>query len=104
MSTVTKNEFNLLTRRIIDILVSACPAAVKITGETFELPKGKMEDVSFSGLFSSGFYSESPEEEFLGSTLKWLQDEGYIRSIASDHYVATFKTLELANAIPNALS
>jgi hypothetical protein len=104
MSTDTKTQFNLLTRKIIELLVSACPAAIKITGETFELPKGKMEEVSISGLFASGFYSESPEEEFLGSTLRWLQDEGYIRSPASDHYVATLKALTLAGAIPNALS
>lgn len=104
MSTDNKEQFNLLTRRILSLLVDACPAAIKVTAETFELPKGKMEDVNISGIYSTGFYSESPEEEFLGSTLKWLQDEGFVRAISNDYYVATLKTLTLVGAIPNSLS
>lgn len=104
MSIDNKEQFNLLTRKILNLLISACPVPVEITGKTFELPKGVMEDLTVTGVFSAGFYNESSEEEFLGHTLKWLQDEGFVRAIDSEHYVATLQTLTLAGAVPNALS
>ncbi|QZD72867.1 hypothetical protein [Pseudomonas sp. 3-2] len=104
MSTDNKSQFNLLTRKVIEMLVEACPVSVEITAETFSLPEGQYDSSSSSDVFITGFYTPSAEEHLLNSTLKWLADEGFIRETATDQYVATLRTLKLYDAIPSALS
>lgn len=99
MSDSKQEQFNLLTRKIIELLINECPVAVNITADTFELPKGEFKA---SGMI--GFHQNSPEEEVLKSTLKWLEAESFIRSEQSGYYVATFKTLKLYNSVPAAIS
>lgn len=104
MSNDNKEQFNILAKKVLEILVEACPVPTKITAETFELPKGEYQKAETSGFLSvSGFYKDSPEEKVLKSVLAWLADEKYIRG-EGDYYVATLQTLKLYNSVPNAIS
>ncbi|PIF52742.1 hypothetical protein CLU80_5225 [Pseudomonas sp. 29] len=102
MSAENAEQFNLLTRDILRILIDACPTQVELNAEKFKLEKGSFETPSG---FIGGFYKSTPQEKFLTDTLQWLTAEGYIR--AGDHrdyYVATLQTLKLYGSVPNALS
>lgn len=88
-------RFNKLTKEILDRLVEACPVPLELKTEDFGLEPGKFE--------SSGMYSYSGDENFLSSTIKWLEAEGYIRSVGGSH-TATLETLRHVGRIPNALS
>ncbi|MGH8350850.1 MAG: hypothetical protein ACRES5_30440 [Pseudomonas sp.] len=104
MSNVNKEQFNLLAKKILEILVDACPLPAKITAETLELPKGEYQEGQSSGFISiSGSYKSSPEEKMLKSLLKWLVEERFIRA-EGDYYVATLQTLKLYNSVPNAIA
>ncbi|CAI8825257.1 DUF2653 family protein [Pseudomonas sp. IT-232MI5] len=103
MSTSNKEQFDLMIRRILGDLIAACPAAVAITAEAYELPKG--EHVSDgNGIYASTYYRESPEEKLLTDTLKWLREEGFIRIDNSYGFVATMQALKLASAVPKVIS
>lgn len=100
MST-NKEQFDLLTSKILGMLVDACPAQVELNAEAFDIKTGSYD--GSSGIIG-GFYQATPEEQFLAETLNWLVLEGYIRAgNRTDHYVATLQTLKLYNSIPNAL-
>lgn len=101
MSVDNKEQFNLLTGKILTLLVNACPVPVQITAETFNLPKGEFQ--KSQGGFSVGFYSNTPEEAILKDLLKWLEAENFIRE-RGGYYVATLQTLKLHNSVPNAIS
>lgn len=102
MSENTKARFDELTKQIIDLLVAACPLQVKITAEVFNLPRGKVS--AATGGFIGGFYTSSPEEEMLDSTLAWLEAEGFIRKGDTEYYIATLLTLKIYNSVPFAVS
>jgi hypothetical protein len=106
MSETNKVQFNALVSKILDVLVAACPVQVEVTVESFGLPKGEFdsshEPSGFIGFVGS--YNETPEEQLLNSTLRWLLAEGFIRvGEHTDHYVATLQTLTLRGEIPNTL-
>lgn len=101
MSDDNQEQFNVLTRKIIELLVNECPVPVQITAETFELPKGEVQ--RSSGPYAMSFYKNTPQEEVLKCALKWLEDENFIRE-KGGYYVATLQTLKLYNAVPAALS
>lgn len=98
MSDSKQEQFNVLTRKIIEFVVNECPVPVQITADTFELPKGEYQA---SGMI--GFYKNTPQEEVLKCTLKWLEAENFIRE-KGGYYVATLQTLKLYNSVPAALS
>ncbi|UZE21853.1 hypothetical protein LOY67_17555 [Pseudomonas sp. B21-056] len=102
MSVDNKEQFNLLTGKILALLVNACPVPVQITAETFGLPKGEYK-AERGGPLLMGFYDNTPEEEVLKSLLKWLEAENYVRE-KGGYYVATLQTLKLYNSVPNAIS
>ncbi|HEX4549809.1 hypothetical protein [Pseudomonas sp.] len=101
MSTDNREQFNVLTGKILRMLVNACPAQVELNAEAFDLETGSYDIPS--GVIG-GFYEATPQEQFLADTLRWLIAEGLIRDGEhTDHYVATFRSLELYGSIPNAL-
>lgn len=103
MSDDNKEQFNFLARKTLEILVNACPVPVKITAETFDLPKGENQTSENGFLGKSTFYKSSPDEHVLKSLLQWLEAENYIRE-KGGYYVATLQTLKLCNAVPNAIA
>ena len=105
MSNDNKAKFNEFARKILDALVEACPMSVELTAETLDLQKGHAEKASTSGIMGTmAFYSYSPDEQLLNSTLEWLDAEGFVRTASRDHYVATLQTLKIYNAVPHAVS
>lgn len=103
MSDDNREQFNFLARKTLELLVNACPVPMKITAETFELPKGERKTAD-SGFFgTTTIYKKSPDEQVLSGLLKWLVAENYIRENGG-YYVATLQTLKLYNAVPNSIS
>lgn len=102
MSEDNRARFNELSKQVIDLLIGTCPLPLKITVETFNLPKGGVSSAP-SGM-ANGFYTPSPEEDMLDSTLAWLVAEGFVRESGTNHYVATLQTLKLYGSVPNAVS
>jgi hypothetical protein len=103
MSDDNKERFNVLAGKTLALLVGACPVPIKITAETFELPKGERKTAENGFLGTTSFYKKSPDEQVLSSLLQWLEAENYIRE-KGGYYVATLQTLKLYNAVPNAIS
>lgn len=103
MSTDNKEQFNLMAGRILSQLVNACPLPVVITAEVYDLPKGEKVTTG-SGIYTTHGYRQTPEETLLANTLKWLCDEGFVRVVSTDRYVATMQALRVYGSIPNALS
>ncbi|CAI8988849.1 hypothetical protein [Pseudomonas chlororaphis] len=104
MSSDNREQFHDLTRKILELLVAACPMPVKINADTFGFPKGSFNETQANGFIAfSGSYIETPEEEFLDRTLQWLTAEGFIRAGESEHYVATLQTLKRFNSVPNTI-
>jgi hypothetical protein len=103
MSDDNKELFNLLARKTLELLVDVCPVPVKITAETFELPKGERQTSENGFLGTTTFYKKSQDEQVLSSLLQWLEAENFIRE-KGGYYVATLQTLKLYNAAPNAIT
>jgi len=103
MSDDNKELFNLLAKKTLELLVNACPVPVKITSETFELPKGEHNTSENAFLGTATYYKKSADEQVLSSLLQWLAAENYVRE-KGGYYVATLQTLKLYNAIPNAIA
>lgn len=99
MSESNREQFNVLTRKILELLIDECPVPVQITAETFGLPKGEYQKTS--GII--GAYQTTPQEDVLRSTLKWLEAEGFVRE-KGGYYVATLQALKLYNSVPAAIS
>lgn len=103
MSDDNKELFNLLARKTLELLVNACPVPVKISAETFELPKGERKTTDSGFLGTSTYYIKSIDEQVLSSLLQWLTAENFVRE-KGGYYVATLQTLKLYNAVPNAIA
>lgn len=106
MDDDNKAIFDKFARKVLELLVKACPLHMEITVETFNWPRGEYEKSSDSSgsMMVAGSYRQSPEEEFLEGTLKWLVEEGLIRKRGSQHYVATLRALELYESVPKSIS
>lgn len=105
MSEDNRAQFNNLTRKILDLLILACPAPVRLDAKALGLPEGAFvegEANAFSGVNRS--YKTTPEEVFLKHCLIWLEHEGLIKASGErERFVATMKSLALYGQLPSAL-
>jgi hypothetical protein len=94
MSQSNREQFNLIARKVMVLLIESCPEYRPISAEDVGGTSSVYDELK-------GINQPSASEAFLAATLEWLEEEGFIRG--KNQYVATLKGLALYGAVPNSL-